>query len=176
MTSPRFAILTISDRSARGERPDASGPALAQQVQAAGWQLLKTAIVPDVHEQIRKMLIKWCDSGEVDLILTTGGTGFAQTDVTPEATLSVVEREAPGIAEAIRLESLKITPHGMLSRAVAGIRSQTLIVNLPGSPSAAVEALAVILPVIPHIVELLTNAPTAENGHYRPNLLSRSIP
>lgn len=161
----RVAILTVSDRSARGERPDASGPALVEAVAAQGWQIDRQAVVPDDLDTLRLTLIEWADSGTVDVILTTGGTGFSRRDVTPEATLAVVERQAPGLAEAMRLESLKVTPHAMLSRAAAGIRGRTLIVNLPGSPKAAVENLQVILPVLPHAIQLLQEDPGAEAGH-----------
>jgi molybdopterin adenylyltransferase len=161
----RVALLTASDRSARGERADLSGPALRQEVEAQGWQVVESAIVPDERGLISARLAEWADSGLVDLILTTGGTGFARRDVTPEATLEVVERQAPGLAEAMRLESLKITPHAMLSRATAGIRNRAIIVNLPGSPKGAVENLRVILTVLPHAVQLLQDDPRAETGH-----------
>jgi molybdenum cofactor synthesis domain-containing protein len=110
-------------------------------------------------------LIEWADSGEVDIILTTGGTGFAPRDITPEATRAVIERDAPGLAETMRAESLKKTPHAMLSRAVAGIRGRTLIVNLPGSPKGALENMQTILPVLPHAVQLLTGDPGSEASH-----------
>jgi molybdopterin adenylyltransferase len=161
----RVAILTVSDRSARGERADASGPALIQAAQEQGWQVVESLVVPDEQPAIEQVLIRWCDSGQVDLALTTGGTGFAPRDVTPEATQSVIQRAAPGLAEAMRQDSLKITPHAMLSRAVAGIRARTLIVNLPGSPKAAVENLRSILAVLPHAVDLLRENPSAEAGH-----------
>jgi molybdenum cofactor synthesis domain-containing protein len=161
----RFGILTVSDRSSRGERPDSSGPVLVELVEAQGWGALPVKIVPDEVEAIRTVLLDWSDSGEVDVILTTGGTGFAPRDVTPEATLSVIEKEAPGVAEAMRKQSLAITPHGMLSRAVAGIRGKTFIANLPGSPKAARENFQVLIPVIPHIVELLKDDPSVESGH-----------
>lgn len=161
----RFGILTLSDRSSRGERADASGPALTNLIQAEGWSVAKQALLPDDESAIRELLISWVDSGELDVILTTGGTGFAPRDVTPEATRAVIEREAPGLAEAMRSASLKITPHAMLSRVVAGIRRKTLIVNLPGSPKGAVENLQVILPVLPHAVQLLRDDPTSESTH-----------
>jgi molybdopterin adenylyltransferase len=161
----RAAILTVSDRSSRGERPDTSGPALVEVVRQAGWQLVDTAIVPDEIPSIGEKLVGWADSGLVDLILTTGGTGFAPRDVTPEATLAVLDRLTPGLAEAMRAESLKITPHAMLSRAIAGIRKRTLIVNLPGSPKGAVENLGVILSILPHAIELLQESPSSEAGH-----------
>ena len=160
-----MAYLTVSDRSARGERPDLSGPALAELITAQGWQVERTAILPDELEALRQLLSNWADGDDLDVILTTGGTGFARRDVTPEATRRVIEREAPGLAEAMRFESLKVTPHAMLSRAMAGIRGRVLIVNLPGSPKAAQENLRVILPVLPHAVELLQDDPQAEKHH-----------
>ena len=163
--SLRFGILTLSDRSAKGERPDASGPALADLIRAQGWSVTKQAILPDDESAIRSALCEWADSNEVDVILTTGGTGFASRDVTPEATRQVIQREAPGLAEAMRAYSLKKTPHAMLSRAVAGIRGQTLIINLPGSPKGAMENLQTILPVLPHAVQLLIDDPTSEASH-----------
>lgn len=161
----RFGVLTVSDRSSRGERPDLSGPALVELVTAQGWKVIRTAILPDDLSDLRATLSAWADEGGVDVILTTGGTGFGLRDVTPEATRLVIERDAPGLAEAMRMESLKFTPHAMLSRAVAGMRGSVLIVNLPGSPKAAVENLQVILPVLPHAVELLHNHPDAEQHH-----------
>jgi len=163
----RIGILTVSDRSARGEREDLSGPALARAVseRLAGATIAQTASVPDDRAQIAAILAHWADVLRLELILTTGGTGVAPRDVTPEATLDVVERLTPGLAEAMRGESLRVTPHAMLSRGVAGIRSRTLIVNLPGSPKAAVENLSVILPVLPHAVELLQEDPAAEQHH-----------
>jgi molybdenum cofactor synthesis domain-containing protein len=161
----RVGILTLSDRSSRGEREDASGPALANLVQAEGWSLIKQAILPDDQTSITQTLIEWVDSGEFDIILTTGGTGFARRDVTPEATRAVLEREAPGLAEAMRAASLKITPHAMLSRIVTGIRQRTLIINLPGSPKGAVENLRVVMPVLPHAIQLLREDPDSEKTH-----------
>lgn len=163
--SIRFGILTLSDRSAKGERADASGPALANLVRAQGWSVVKQEILPDDESTIRAALIEWADSGEVDIILTTGGTGFAPRDITPEATRAVIEREAPGLTETMRTESLKKTPHAMLSRAVAGIRGHTLIVNLPGSPKGALENMQTILLVLPHAVQLLTDDPGSEASH-----------
>jgi len=165
MIDIRAGILTSSDRSARGERPDLSGDSLHQAVLAQGWQVLKQAILPDEYNLLRQELAEWADSGELDIILTTGGTGFAPRDVTPEATLAIIERPAPGLAEAMRAASLKVTPHAMLSRAIAGIRKRTLIINLPGSPKGALENLKVILPVLPHAVQLLRETPEAETGH-----------
>jgi len=161
----RFGILTLSDRSASGERADASGPALAELIHAQGWLIVKQQILPDDETAIRAALIEWADSRAVDVILTTGGTGFALRDVTPEATRAVIQREAPGLAETMRAESLKKTPHAMLSRAVAGIRGRTLIINLPGSPKGALENLQTLLPVLPHAVQLLTDDPNSETSH-----------
>jgi molybdenum cofactor synthesis domain-containing protein len=161
----RFGILTLSDRSSRGERADASGPALADLIRAQNWLVAEQEILPDEESAIRSMLTDWADSGKFDIILTTGGTGFSTRDVTPEATRAIIQREAPGMAEAMRSESLKKTPHAMLSRAVAGIRRQTLIINLPGSPKGALENLQTILPVLPHAVQLLNNDPRSESSH-----------
>lgn len=161
----RFGILTLSDRSARGERADASGPALADLIRAENWSVAEQAILPDNESAIRSKLMEWADSGRFDVILTTGGTGFALRDVTPEATRAVIQRDAPGLAETMRAESLKKTPHAMLSRAVAGIRGQTLIVNLPGSPKGAIENLQTIAPVLSHAVQLLKDDPASESSH-----------
>lgn len=161
----RFGIVTLSDRSSRGERADASGPALAALIEAEGWSVTKQDLLPDDESVIRALLIAWADSTELDVILTTGGTGFAPRDVTPEATRAVIEREAPGLAEAMRAASLKVTPHAMLSRIVTGIRKRTIIINLPGSPKGAVENFQVILPVLPHAVQLLRDDPASESTH-----------
>jgi molybdopterin adenylyltransferase len=163
--SIRFGILTLSDRSARGERPDTSGVELARLVQGEGWSVAKQVILPDNESAIRANLIEWSDGGEVDVILTTGGTGFSPRDVTPEATRAVIDRDAPGLTEAMRSAGLKITPHAMLSRAIAGIRKRTLIINLPGSPKGAVENLRVVLSVLPHAVQLLQEDPASEASH-----------
>lgn len=161
----RAAVLTISDRSSRGEREDVSGPVLIAEIKKYGWEVVETGLVPDDQDAIKAILVRWCSAQQIDLVLTTGGTGFSPRDVTPEATLAVIERSTPGLGEAMRSESLKMTPHAMLSRAVAGIRNRTLIVNLPGSPKAAAENLAVIAPVLPHAVELLHESSDAEKGH-----------
>lgn len=161
----KIAILTVSDRSFSGEREDLSGPALQEQVISLGWQVCCTAIAPDEIAQIAAQLVQWADHQALDVILTTGGTGFAARDVTPEATRQVLERLTPGLDEAMRAASLKITAHAMLSRAISGIRKSTLIVNLPGSPRGAVENFQVIVPVLPHAVELLREARSAEQGH-----------
>lgn len=165
---PRVGILTISDRSARGERADASGPVIrAVVVDRLNWLVAIEHIVPDERALIRETLIAWCDDLQLNLILTTGGTGFAPRDVTPEATRDVIEREAPGLAEAMRADSLQKTPHAMLSRAVCGLRGRTLIVNLPGSPKAVRENLDTLLPALPHAIDLLRDAPDTEAGHAR---------
>lgn len=161
----KVGILTVSDRSFQGTREDAAGPALQKTILNENWELFISAVVPDEITDISEIMISWCDTLNVDLILTTGGTGFSPRDITPEATLRVIQKNAPGIAEAMRFESLKVTPHAMLSRAIAGIRGQTLIINLPGSPTAAVENLGFVLPVIPHAIELLKENPAAEEGH-----------
>ena len=149
----RVAILTVSDKGSTGERADLSGPALAKGLEGKATVLIQD-IVPDDFEQIKEKLIAYSEQG-LDLVFTTGGTGFAPRDNTPEATMAVVERPAPGIVEAIRAQSLKITPFAMLSRAAAGIRGKTLIINFPGSPKAALECLEVFLPVMNHAVETL---------------------
>ncbi len=160
-----FAILTVSDRSSAGTREDLSGPVLSDAVERAGWVVFATAIIPDESQQIQDQLITWADSDEIQIILTTGGTGFAPRDITPEATEAVIDRKTPGLVEAMRAGSLKITPHGMLSRAAAGIRKNTLIINLPGSPKGALENFRIVSPVLPHAVQLLENDDRAEVGH-----------
>ena len=152
------AVLTISDRSARGEREDLSGGVIQELLQSTGAEVKNYRIVPDEKDIIARNLVEFADELGVDLIVTTGGTGLAPRDVTPEATLEVIDKRVPGLEETMRAESIKVTPHGMLSRAVAGIRGRTLIVNLPGSPKAVRETLSVILPALPHAVELLRGA------------------
>jgi molybdenum cofactor synthesis domain-containing protein len=150
----RIGILTVSDKGARGEREDRSGPAIREMMAGAGAEVAQTGIVPDEEDTIKAVLVRWSDEG-LDLILTTGGTGFSPRDRTPEATKAVIEREAPGLAEAMRRAGMERTPTAMLSRAVAGIRKRTLIINLPGSERAVRENLAVILPALPHGLEIL---------------------
>lgn len=161
----RIAILTISDRSSRGEREDRSGPLIQEIALQQGWEVIASDIIADEQPDIEERLASWCDRGEIDLILTTGGTGFSARDRTPEATRNVVEKPAPGLAEAMRVRSMSKTPYAMLSRAVAGIRKNTLIVNLPGSPKAVEENLAVIMPALPHAIQLLREDPEAEQDH-----------
>ena len=151
-------VITVSDRSARGERPDGSGPMVKTLLEEAGYQVVDCIIVPDELEEIAQALRQGAQE-DVALILTTGGTGFAPRDVTPEATLSVVERQTPGIPEAMRAASMRITPRAMLSRSVAGILKRTLIVNLPGSPKAAKENLEAVLPALDHGLLMLRGAP-----------------
>lgn len=150
-----FGILTISDKGSRGEREDESGTAIKDMLATIDARLVKYDIVPDEREVISGRLEEWVDKEGIDLIVTTGGTGLSPRDVTPEATLAVVERMAPGFAEAMRAEGLKKTPMAMLSRAVAGIRGRSLIVNLPGSLTGVRESLDAILPALPHAIEVL---------------------
>lgn len=161
----RFGILTLSDRAHRAERKDESGPALASLILAQNWSVTKSLILPDDESAIRETLIEWVGSGGFDVIITTGSTGFAPRDVAPEATKAVIQKEAQGLAEFMRAESLKKTKHAMLSRAVTGIREKTLIINLPGNPKGAVENLQILFPVLPHAVKLLRDEPDAEAGH-----------
>ena len=153
------AVLTVSDRSFRGERPDAGGPLVVEMLKNAGYAVTVAAIVPDEQVQIEEKLRQIADSGEVQLLVTTGGTGFAPRDVTPEATLAVCDRLTPGIPEAMRYASMQVTSRAMLSRAQAGIRKGTLIINLPGSPKAAKENLEAVLPAIGHGLEMLSGRP-----------------
>lgn len=148
-------VITVSDACARGEREDASGAALVDLLTKLGATIVETKILSDDLDPLAQALQNYAERADVDLIITTGGTGLGPRDNTPEATLRVIEREAPGIAEAIRAESLKATPMAMLSRGISGVRSGTLIINLPGSPKAVRESFAVIVPTLPHALDLL---------------------
>lgn len=149
------AVVTVSDRSFQGLRPDGGGPLMKELLVSAGYQVTQMVLVPDEQDQIEAALITLCESGDIALVVTTGGTGFAPRDITPEATIAVCQRLTPGIGEAMRLASMAITPRAMLSRAQAGIRNRTLIVNLPGSPKAAKENLEAVLPSLTHGLEML---------------------
>jgi molybdopterin adenylyltransferase len=151
----KTAIVTISDKGSRGERVDGTGPAIRAELEGKGYSVEYYNMIPDEQEQIEKELKYLCDELKIELILTNGGTGFSQRDVTPEATKSVIEKYVPGIGEVMRMRSLQVTPKAMLSRAIAGIRGKSLIVNLPGSPKGAVENLQFILPALPHGIEIL---------------------
>ncbi len=161
----RFGVVCVSDRCAAGVNEDRSGPRIMELIASLAEETLYR-LVPDEKEQIEDVLTDLADTQQVDVILTTGGTGFAPRDVTPEATAAVVDRFAPGISEAIRMKSLAVTDRAMLSRAVSGIRGKTLIVNLPGSPKAVAESLDVILPVLPHAVETLSGNTQNCGGNY----------
>jgi len=151
----RVAVITISDSAVAGTREDRSGPAVRKRTESLGWTVHLIDLVPDESHQIADALRRLADSGEVSVVLTTGGTGVALRDVTPEATRDVIEREIPGLGELMRSEGRKFTPKAALSRGLAGVRGRTLIVNLPGSPKGAVESLDAIAKLIPHIVDLL---------------------
>ena len=153
------AVITLSDRCAAGEREDKSGPTVAERLTEAGYTVVEQLLLADERKPLERSLIRLCDQRQLDLILTTGGTGFAPRDITPEATRAVAERDAPGIAEAIRAASLRITPRAMLSRAASVIRGKTLIINLPGSPKACMESMDVFLDQLPHALELLRGTP-----------------
>ena len=151
----KLGVLTISDAGAKGERIDTSGDTISEVLKSRGFVEVCRTIVPDEADMITDILIKWSDSAEIDLVLTTGGTGLGPRDVTPEATRAVIELEIPGIVEAIRMMTLNKTPLAVLSRSVAGGRSGSLIINLPGSPQAVRECLDVVLPVLPHALEMI---------------------
>jgi len=150
-----IGILTISDKGWRGQRHDESGNAIRDGLSSLDNRVVKYEVVPDEADVIAEKLTEWADEGGIDLILTTGGTGLGPRDTTPEATLSVVDKIAPGFTEAMRAETFKMVPYAILSRAVAGIRGRCLIINLPGSPKAVRECLEVVLPVIPHAIEII---------------------
>lgn len=151
----RVGVITASDKGSRGEREDLSGPTLAKLVQEIGGEVVEYVVLPDDQALLEKTMRLWADELSLDLILTTGGTGFSMRDVTPEATLAVADRMVPGIAEVMRMESLKVTPKAMLSRAIAVLRKRTLIINMPGSVKAVRECFAAIAPAIPHGIQIL---------------------
>ncbi|OAG27831.1 MogA/MoaB family molybdenum cofactor biosynthesis protein [Thermodesulfatator autotrophicus] len=152
-------VLTLSDKGALGEREDTAGPLIKEALQKEGFDVVAYRILPDDYEEILVVLVDWVDRKGIDLIVTTGGTGLSPRDVTPEATKAAIEKEVPGIAEAIRMEGMKHTPYAMLTRGIAGIRRQSLIINLPGSPKAVEESLGVILPVLNHALEKIKGSP-----------------
>jgi molybdopterin adenylyltransferase len=156
----RVVVLTISDRGSKGEREDSSGPLIREMIQNLPAEVIHYEIIPDEKEIIIEALKKSADQMKADLIVTTGGTGLSPRDVTPEATLKVIEKEVPGFSEAMRTESLKKTPHAMISRAICGVRGSSLIVNLPGSPKSVKENLSVILPALPHALSKLKGDPS----------------
>lgn len=161
----RFGILITSDRAHQGIRPDQTIPLLLDLITRSNWIVIQSIILPDNREEIKDKLLEWSTNGKFDVILTSGGTGFSPRDCTPEATLDVVERMAPGLTETMRFQSFKINNHAMLSRGVAGIKSRVLIINLPGNPKGAVENFLVIKPVLEHAVELLNDDPDVEKHH-----------
>jgi molybdopterin adenylyltransferase len=156
----RAGVLTISDRSSQGLREDASGPQLAEMLRQQEIEVVWTAVVPDEEREISQALSRWADENSADLILTSGGTGLSPRDVTPEATMAVIQRLIPGMAEAMRAASLSKTPHAMISRAVAGVRGKTLIINLPGSPKGAAENLEAVMPAIKHAIAKIQGDPS----------------
>jgi molybdopterin adenylyltransferase len=158
-----FGILTISDKGSRGERYDGSGAVIQDRVAIMGGRVVRYDIVPDEVDIIRRRLIEWADAGDVDVILTTGGTGLGPRDVTPEATIPILDKLVPGIPEAMRMETLGKTPSAILSRAAAGVRKKCLVINMPGSPNGVRECLEVIVPAIIHAVEIITGAVTEHN-------------
>lgn len=161
---PTLGILTSSDLGSRGQREDTSGPRIRELLTPLGFAVVRYEIVPDERAILEDRLRRWSDDDKLDMIVTTGGTGLTDRDVMPEATRAVIQREVPGIAEAMRMQSLKSTPMAMISRAVAGTRGRTLIINLPGSPRGVQECLEVLLPVIPHALDMLKAQPPAHQG------------
>lgn len=158
------AVITVSDKGARGEREDTSGPNLCRILEKKGFDVVHTAIVHDDAGEIQRQLLYCSDNAHIALVLTTGGTGFSPRDITPEATLAIVERQTPGIPEAMRAESMRITPKGCLSRSVAGIRGRTLIINLPGSKKAAEENILAVIDPVQHGLDMLYSEGSADCG------------
>ncbi len=161
----RTAVVTVSDRSFRGERPDVSGPVLKRLLEESGAEVVELTVIPDEVAMISQTLIRLTDQQRCELILTTGGTGLSPRDVTPDATKQILDKEVPGMEEAIRQESLKQTPFAMLSRGIVGVRAQTLIINMPGSPKAVRECFAVVQPVLGHAVKLLRDENPYASAH-----------
>lgn len=156
----RIAILTVSDAGARGERVDSSGDTIAAWARARAAQVVDRQLVPDESDRIVPVLLGWCDQDLADLVLTTGGTGLSPRDITPEATRAVIEREAPGIAERLRISAIDSFPRSALSRGIAGVRHRTLVVNLPGSPGGVRDALQALEPIIDHAIQIVRGTPT----------------
>ena len=159
------AVITVSDKGSRGEREDTSGPAVKRILEDAGFSVVHTCILPDEKDELEKELIRCADERHISLVMTTGGTGFSQRDITPEATLAVIERETRGIPEAMRWASLQVTPRGCLSRSAAGIRGKTLIVNLPGSEKAAKENLLAVIDALVHGMDMLLSEGSTDHNH-----------
>ena len=156
----RVAILTVSDAGSRGERADSSGDAIVAWAESRGAKVVDRALVPDESARIVPVLLSWCDEDAADLVLTTGGTGLSPRDITPEATRAVIEREAPGIAERLRVTSMERFPRAALSRGLAGVRNRSLVVNLPGSPGGVRDALAALEPIVDHAIQIVRGSPT----------------
>jgi molybdenum cofactor synthesis domain-containing protein len=156
----RIAILTVSDAGSRGERVDSSGDAIVAWAESRGAKVVERTLVPDESARIVPVLLSWCDEDMADLVLTTGGTGLSPRDITPEATRVVIEREAPGIAERLRVTSMERFPRAALSRGLAGVRNKSLVVNLPGSPGGVRDALAALEPIVDHAIQIVRSTPT----------------